>query len=72
MVWGREQVTATPMENLQHQSSKGGDSAAGSAAPSASVASSMREMPFQSWLGMTNLSKEQAAGMLQLGLQVHD
>lgn len=69
VAWRREQDTATPMENLQREYSKDGDSAAESPAPSVSVALSVREMPFQSWLGRTNLlSKEQAAGMLQLGL----
>lgn len=42
-------------------------------APSISAALAVREMPFQRWLGRTNLlSKEQAAGTLQLGLQVND
>lgn len=69
VVWGREQDTATSVEDLQREYSKDGDSAVDSPAPSVSVALSVREMPFQSWLGRTNLlSKEQAAGMLQLGL----
>lgn len=42
-------------------------------APSISAALAVREMPFQRWLGRINLlSKEQAAGTLQLGLQVND
>lgn len=66
---GQGAGTATPVENLQREYSKDGDSATDSPALTISVALSIREMPFQSWLGRTNLlSKEQAAGMLQLGL----
>ena len=69
MVWGREQGTATPMENVQREYSKDGDTAADSPAPSVSVALSIGKMPFQSWLGRTDLlTKQQAAGTLQLGL----
>ena len=69
VVWGREQGTATPVENQQRECSKDGDPAADSPVPSVGVALSVGEMAFQSRSGQTSLlSKEQAAGMLQLGL----
>lgn len=67
MMWGREQDTATPMENLQHEYSKDGDTAADSPTLSVSMALFIREVPFQSWLGRTNVL--QGTGSLDIAVR---
>lgn len=65
-VW--EQGTATPMQNLQHECSRGGNISADSPALSVTEALLASEMFFRLSLARTVLAKEQAAGTLQLGL----
>lgn len=73
VVWGREQDPVTPVEDLEHEYSRDGDTAADSPALSIRAALSISEMPFQSWLGRTNpLPQQPAAGMLQLRLYAND
>lgn len=55
-------------ESAAHECSRGGNTSADSPALSVTVALLASEMFFQLSLGKTVLAKEQAAGMLQLGL----